>query len=147
MGSINISTTVFWEVFTNVRCNCFTHYSPAHRETAFFELIRFFFFFFWFLQTGSRLFGEEGSTKSCVRCEIDFDASVIQIGNIIALWISLFRLEMALHSQIFRNSCRKERNNSQEMVQGKVFVASKSSVCDDQSFLLIHLLLQGNCFF
>lgn len=43
MGSINISTTVFWEVFTNVRCNCFTHYSPAHRETAFFELIRFFF--------------------------------------------------------------------------------------------------------
>ena len=110
------------------------------------ELETFVFFFFcpFWWRTGCRAFEEEGFARRCDVSEHSAEDSLNQIGDIVALWVSLFGLEMAIHSQVLWNFLGEERTSSQELVTPKVSVSLKIILCDNENLLFLHLLLSGN---
>lgn len=95
---------------------------------------------------GCRAYGEERTAQSCVCCEPSLEDSLLQIGDSIALRVSVLGLEMALRSQVPRDAIGEEGDSPQQMVKAEETDPSESGLRNGQTFLPVHLLLKGNVF-
>lgn len=75
--------------------------------------------------------GEEGHSWRSFRCEICPQALVHKTGNVIALWIYLFGLELAICSLLLWIVSEEEGRHSPEMVKGNISISLENRLLDD----------------